>query len=221
MDHARARSLTIRSGIWLTKACRNTLLRRAPRSFCRRRKRGCHRPSQIIKATWGHFNARNRAVPQPTFPHNAGMLPAPRDVLITAEAISLNFFKVFPAFGNPLCEENDRNSCFWSALYEQTSWSGDTGLWLNRFPPVHAMIAGATKNSGSSRAVSAAGGRFSAPIGLLADIALSGTGSIRPPQRMTMRLPRHSAVGETGYYAQQDADRRLPPGGNAGCRHPR
>ena len=186
--------------------------------------RGCLKPRQIIKATVDHCNARKPSPPLiPSFcaETKRRLQSQPRQ---GQQAIATIFVKVIPVARNPSREENGRNSQISApAQYEQSSWSGLSGLWFKMVPQGYTMASGAImERSADNRATMAAGGTAMALRQWPADAIVSGTthspGSWRRGTSLALRL---AAAGGKRNNAQQNADRRLPPGGNTGCRSPR
>ena len=108
------------------------------------------------------------------------------------------------------------------ALREQISWSGHPGLG-SKGSARQGMASAIMERSARHRAGSAAGGTAMtlghAHVQPRAD-AISGipTGERR---RSFSPALRSAAAGGKRYNAQQNACRRLPPGGNQGCRRSR
>jgi len=143
-------------------------------------------------------------------------LPAKR-----LQVIATNFAGVRPWRGNRLREENGR----------VCSRAGS--VWANKLVRfVRALVqkvllvtmasSAIMERSASNRAIMAAGGTAMALSRRPADVQLSGTHNLPATQRRA--LPRKlqlAAAGGKRNNAQQDADRRLPPGGNTRCRRSR
>ncbi|CCV13462.1 hypothetical protein MESS4_560072 [Mesorhizobium sp. STM 4661] len=134
--------------------------------------------------------------------------------------IATNFAGVSPWRGKRLREENGRD-CSAPALYEQTSWSGFSGLWFKKDPLVTMASSAIMERSAANRAIVAAGGTAMALKRRPADVQMSGTHA-HPQRRASPRkLQAMTAAGGKRNNAQQNADRRLPPGGNTCCRRSR
>ncbi|CDX38429.1 hypothetical protein MPLA_230007 [Mesorhizobium sp. ORS 3359] len=98
----------------------------------------------------------------------------------------------------------------------------EPGLWFKRFCWVPMASSAIMERSASNRAIVAAGGTAIALKRRLADNQLSGMHTDTGAQRRALpRQLRPSAAGRKQDNAQQDADRRLPPGGNTRCRRSR
>jgi len=191
--------------------------------FCLRRAGGCHALRQIIKATPGHGNVRKlpgvsirlRRQRERYFREHGN---SPADCAIRQISSRHSPFRGGLGVGNaagicgPAPVREERNS--WPALRVE-GW--------RMVPQGHAMPQRELlARTGSTRAMMAASGPVGAAGGAPADRRLSG----RQGCKLSARGPRWSAsalpaAGETKNNAEQNAYRRLPPGGNAGRRRPR
>jgi hypothetical protein len=99
------------------------------------------------------------------------------------------------------------------------SWSGFPGFG-QMVPQGYAMASGAImERSAGYRAGSAAGGTAMASRQRPADVNMSGMRRFTDLGRLVSPPPAPlAASGGKRNNAQQDANRRLPPGGNTGCR---
>ncbi|CDX17307.1 hypothetical protein MPL3356_230138 [Mesorhizobium plurifarium] len=123
--------------------------------------------------------------------------------------------------GNRLREENGR-VCPRRLFVSKQAGPAQPGLWFKRFCWVPMASSAIMERSASNRAIMAAGGTAIALKRRLADIQLSGMhGNTDAQRRALPRQLRLSAAGRKQNNAQQDADRRLPPGGNTRCRRSR
>jgi hypothetical protein len=136
------------------------------------------------------------------------------------QVIATNFAGVRPWRGNRLREENGR-VCPAPALYEQTSWSGFYRALVQKVLLVTMASSAIMERSASNRAIMAAGGTAMALKRRPADIQTSGTHTPDTQQQALPRKLRLTAAGGKRNNAQQNADRRLPPGGNTRCRRSR
>ena len=120
---------------------------------------------------------------------------------------------------NPDVEENGRNDNSAPALYEQTAGPVFRAL-VQMVPQGYAMASGAImERSAGYRAGSAAGGTAMASRQRPADANMSGMQRLTGSERRISPLPGSlAASGGKRNNAQQDANRRLPPGGNTGRR---
>jgi hypothetical protein len=138
---------------------------------------------------------------------------------IRLQVIATIFAGVLPWRGNHLREENGR-AVPAPALYEQTSWSGFRAL-VQKVLLVTKASSAIMERSASNRAIVAAGGTDMALKRPPADVQISGT-HIADTQRQALpRRLRLMAAARKLDNAQQNADRRLPPGGNTRSRHTR
>ena len=179
---------------------------RGPTAFCRRRNRGCHPSCQIIQATW------ITAILEPS---SRRLQRRRRTTGRKAAVIASIFAGVRPWRGNRLRRRKRPGPCPAPAPHGATSWSGSSGPWFRKVRLV-TMASGATmQRSAFNRAGSAAGGTGMAPSPRRADTQSSGTGTTPCARRRVFpsasRLP---VAGRKHDNAQQNADRRLPPGGN-------
>jgi len=189
-------------------------------AFCRHRNRGCLPTRQIIKAMVDHCNPGTVLLRSflATGQMNDGSFRFRRR---RYQVIATNFAGASPWRGKRLREENGRD-CPAPALYEQTSWSGFPGLWFKKVLLVTMASSAIMERSAANRAIMAAGGTAMALRQRPADIQLPGTHVHPHSQRRALpRKLRLTAAGGKRNNAQQDADRRLPPGGNTCCRRSR
>jgi hypothetical protein len=189
-------------------------------AFCRHRKSGLPSNPPNHKSDGGSLQSWNRPSPQlpATGEMNDGSFRVRRK---RQQVIATNFAGVSPWRGKRLREENGRD-CPAPALYEQTSWSGFPGLWFKKVLLVTMASSAIMERSASNRAIMAAGGTAMALRQRPADIQLPGTHVHPHSQRRALpRKLRLTAAGGKRNNAQQDADRRLPPGGNTRCRRSR
>lgn len=180
--------------------------------------RGCLPTRQIIKAMVDHCNPGT--VLFRSFLLQVRRKAAPSLQAKRHQVIAMNFAGASPWRGNRLREENGRD-CSAPALYEQTSWSGFSGLWFKKDPLVTMASSAIMERSAANRAIVAAGGTVMALKRRPADVQMSGT-HVHPQRRaLPRKLQSMTAAGGKRNNAQQNADRRLPPGGNTCCRRSR
>lgn len=188
-------------------------------AFCRHRKSGLPSNPPNHKSDGGSLQSWNRPSPQlpATGEMNDGSFRVRRK---RQQVIATNFAGVSPWRGKRLREENGRD-CPAPALYEQTSWSGFPGLWFKKGLLVTMASSAIMERSAANRAIMAAGGTAMALRLRPADIQLPGT-HVHPQRRaLPRKLRPMTAAGGKRNNAQQNADRRLPPGGNTRCRRSR
>ena len=188
-------------------------------AFCRHRKSGLPSTPPNHKSDGGSLQSWNR--PPPQLPATGSderrllSLHAKRP-----QVIATNFAGVRPWRGNRLREENGRVRPV-PALYEQTSWSGFFRALVQKVLLVTMASSAIMERSASNRAIMAAGGTAMALKRRPADVKISGTHTPDTQQQALPRKLRLTAAGGKRNNAQQNADRRLPPGGNTSCRRTR
>lgn len=188
-------------------------------AFCRHRKSGLPSTPPNHKSDSGSLQSWNRPPPQlpATGSDERRLLSLHAKRL---QVIATNFAGVRPWRGNRLREENGR-VCSRAGSVRANK--------LVRFPGFGSKVLLVTmassaimERSASNRANMAAGGTAMTRRQRPADVQLSGT-HIHPDtqQRALPRQLRLTAAGGKRNNAQQNADRRLPPGGNTSCRRTR
>ena len=160
---------------------------------------------------------------RPPLPGSNGVSAARQGPTDSGAAVSDEFSRrTIPVTrGAPGNEEKRRVSVLPPALYEHISWSAPRTLVQNG-SAADAMIESPTlPQPGRHRAVTAAAGAAGGHRPPRADAILSGAPAATARRGRVAPLPWPARAGETRQYAQQNAHRRLPPGGNAGRRRPR
>lgn len=168
---------------------------------------GCLKRHQIIKAIPDHSDAR--ALPP---------LPkaAPVAISDTAKLVTEDFVRTLRWHGAPVARNTAGRQRSAPARYEHTRWSGYSGLRFKTFRQRRMGSSTIMERSARNRAASAAGGTAMTERRLRAD-KFSGPRSGTRRGIVSLAL-RSAAAGGKRYYAQQDAGRLLPPGGNTGRR---
>ena len=134
--------------------------------------------------------------------------------------IATNFAGVRPWRGNRLRKENGR-VCSRAGSVRANKLVRSFRALVQKVLLVTMASSAIMERSASNRAIMAAGGTAMALKRRPADIQTSGTHTPDMQQRALPRKLRLMAAGGKRNNAQQNADRRLPPGGNTRCRRPR
>jgi len=183
----------------------------------RQSNRGCHSTPAIIKATLDHCNGRDPSCHGTRF-RNA-------EIDGRAACLSGNWwlrrFLREPRLNGVSGVRKTARLEGPPAQYEQVQLVRFFRALVEMVPQGHAMASRAPwAISGNYRASTAAVGFVGAQARRDAGRKLSGRFMI-VTSAGGVAAPRATAAGEKNHNAQQNAYRRLPPGGNARCRHTR